>query len=80
MSGKIRKKNADRAQHAENALRAYVNSKGENWTPGCEADANVTDLLTDLMHWCAWKRLAVFPTCLRQAEGHFTEESERREG
>ena len=68
--------NVRRAERAEKALKAHVRATGERWEPGCEADNHLTDLLTDLMHWCDWKHLATFEVCHGRAGNHF--EAEKR--
>lgn len=58
--------NTERADVADRA----INAMGEAWIDQCDPEANLTDLLADLMHW-AYVRGFDFDGCLRVARGHY---------
>lgn len=65
-------KNKDRAERAEKSLKAYAPEVG--LSPDLdEPDTMVTDLITDLMHYCDWKEIS-FNMVLFRAEDHYREE------
>jgi|GEM_PF-2354314 len=66
--------NQERACRAEGALRHYVEDwLGETFTDG--DDSHVVDLLTDLMHYCRWKKVAL-GNSLSMAQSNFAAETD----
>ena len=61
-------KNADRAEWAETALRAFQEETGT------DDEDMLADLLCDLMHWCDREGYA-FKEALRRASSHYGEET-----
>ena len=51
MNRRVQEKNSERASHAERTVRHYSRVPGYRGEPDHEAD--VSDLLTDLRHFCA---------------------------
>jgi hypothetical protein len=62
--------NIERVQVAEGAMRAM----GELWLDEYDPEANLTDILADLMHWADSGGFD-FDDCLRIARGHFAYEA-----
>lgn len=58
--------NAARAQVADRAIRAM----GVSWVDEYDPEANLTDMLADLMHWADRQEID-FDDCLRVARDHF---------
>jgi len=75
MAQKARESNADRADRAEQVVRHYSRTPG--YSGEVDHDADITDLLTDLQHFCASRELD-FDDMVRRSKLHY--EAERKEG
>lgn len=67
--------NDDRADLAGAALDCYVKLRPSSLRPLEVGDDDVTDLLTDLMHWCHQKKVD-WPKAVRYAQDNFKAEQE----
>lgn len=61
--------NLQRCLWAASAISGYLRAKQESRTPEDRQD-QLTDLLTDLMHWCKHERIN-FAKSLKSARFHF---------
>ena len=75
MAQEVKHSNLDRACRAERLVRHYSRTPGYSGEADHEAD--ITDLLADLRHFCAGNRLD-FDDIVRKSRLHF--EAERKEG
>ena len=62
--------NQERAQWAEEALKAFATGMGANYTLPDEGGEAITDLLCDLMHWSGLNGVN-FGHCLALAQAHY---------
>lgn len=66
--------NQDRINRIAPTLQAYCKAKNEVYDE-LDTDCEITDLMADLMHFCA-KRGYDFLKCFRMAETHFEAETD----
>jgi len=74
MGQKAEENNADRASRAERVIRHYSRTPG--YSGEVDHDADITDLLTDLRHFCTGAELD-FEEMVRRSKLHY--EAERKE-
>jgi hypothetical protein len=74
-------RNADRAHLGSSAIVHFARVAGQTHDLREDPETVLTDLLTDLMHWCddhgarRYPQVARFAEALRMAQRHFSEES-----